>query len=489
MTVLQLVTDSKPTRYDARLLIDGKWRSGATDEWLAILNPAHEAEIGRLAVATAQDIDDALAAADRGFKSWRNVPALERSAILRKAAALLRERASEVATSLTREQGKPLVQAQAEIQSSAEIFEWYAEEARRSYGRLIPARRPGVTQAVVQEPVGPVAAFSPWNFPASQAARKIAAALAAGCSIIIKGPEEAPSPIIALAEVLIAAGLPDGVLNLLFGRPAEISERLIPSPIIRKVSFTGSVPVGKHLAELAARCVKPTTLELGGHSPVIVFDDADIEKAVKILGQFKYFNAGQVCISPTRFLVQRSVSAAFTDALAGIAKDLKIGDGLDPVTQVGPLASQRRLNAVEALINDAVGQGARVVTGGHRVGNRGYFYAPTILTDLPENSRILHEEPFGPVALLQSFQTEDEAIERANATAYGLAAYGFTGSAARIERLGRDLEAGMISINQIGLGPVETPFSGIKESGYGREGGFEGIAAYTVTKFISSSAS
>jgi succinate-semialdehyde dehydrogenase/glutarate-semialdehyde dehydrogenase len=471
-----------------QLLINGAWRDGSTGDWLPVVNPATEAQIGRLAVATRQDLDDALAGAKAGFQAWRQVSAIERGKILRNAANNLRAQIDSLALALTQEQGKPLVEAKIELAVSADIFDWYAEEARRIYGRLIPARAPNVTQSVVQEPIGPVAAFSPWNFPASQAARKIAAAIAAGCSIIIKGPEETPSPIIALAQALLAAGLPAGVLNLVFGRPAEISEYLIPSPIIRKVSFTGSVPVGKHLAELAARHMKPATMELGGHSPVIVFDDADLDAATKQLTTFKYRNAGQVCISPTRFFVHQSIYDGFTEAFAAAAKAVKVGNGLEPETQMGPLANQRRVEAVDALISEAVADGARLVAGGRRIGNRGYFYEPTVLADIPAHSRILHQEPFGPVALLLPFESDAEAIAKANDTAYGLAAYAYTRSAVRADLVARSLEAGMISINQIGLGPIETPFGGIKDSGYGREGGSEGIEAYLQTKFVSSAA-
>jgi len=471
-----------------QLLINGAWRNGSGDDWLPVLNPATEQQIGRLAVATKADLDDALVAAKVGFQQWRQVAAIDRAKLLRQAAAYLREATDTLATGLTRQQGKPLAEAKVELGICADVFEWYAEEARRVYGRLIPARLPNVTQSVLHEPIGPVAAFSPWNFPGSQAARKIAASIAAGCSIIIKGPEEAPGPIIGLAQALIRAGLPAGVLNLVFGRPDEISEYLIPSPIIRKVSFTGSVPVGKHLAELAARYMKSATMELGGHSPVIVFEDADLDLATKQMTAFKFRNAGQVCISPTRFFAHQAIYDRFVDAFGAAAREVKVGDGLDPQSQMGPLANARRVEAVDALIQEAVSDGARLVAGGRRVGNRGYFYEPTVLADIPPRSRILHQEPFGPVALLASFTSDEEAIARANDTAYGLAAYAYTTSAKRSELAARSLEAGMVSINQIGLGPIETPFGGIKESGYGREGGSEGIEAYLQTKFVSSAA-
>lgn len=468
-----------------KLLIDGVWRAGATDAWLEILNPATEAVIGHLAVATKADLDEALAAAQKGFLTWRAVAPYERARLLRKAGELLRARARPVAELLTLEQGKPLAQAQLEIATSADIFDWNAEEAKRVYGRIIPARQANVYQAVVREPVGPVAAFTPWNFPASQAVRKIAASLAAGCSIILKGPEEAPGAVIALAEVLMEAGLPAGVLNLVFGHPAEISEHLIPSPVIRKVSFTGSVPVGKHLAALAAQYMKPTTMELGGHSPVLVCDDADPQVAAKIMVAAKYRNAGQVCVSPTRFYVQEKVYEPFAEAFAAGARAQSVGDGLDPATRMGPLANARRLQAVTDLVADAVGKGARLLAGGARIGNQGYFFEPTVLADLAPDSRILHEEPFAPVALLLPFGALEEAIAKANDTGFGLASYGFTGSVATAERLAAELEAGMVAINGAPLALPETPFGGIKESGYGREGGSEGIEPYLITKFVS----
>jgi succinate-semialdehyde dehydrogenase/glutarate-semialdehyde dehydrogenase len=476
--------NAEPGR-EIRLLIDGEFRAGGAGDWLPVVNPATETPVGRLAVATRDDLDVALDAAARGFARWRNISAMERSKLLRRAGDLIRERADGLAKALTTEQGKPLTEARIEILNCADILDWYAEEARRIYGRTIPARLPGVTQAVVHEPIGPVAAFSPWNFPASQAVRKIAAALAAGCSIIIKGPEEAPSGILGIGAALTDAGVPAGVVNIVFGRPAEISEHLIPSPIIRKVSFTGSVPVGKHLAQLAGAHMKPTTMELGGHAPVLIFDDVDPAKAAQTLAGMKFRNAGQVCISPTRFYVQGESYQPFLKAFVGAAQALRVGDGLDAQSQMGPLASRRRLDAVEAMVAEAVTDGATVATGGKRIGNRGYFYAPTVLTDLPASARILSNEPFGPIALVQPFTDPGEAIAKANATRYGLAAYAFTGSSERAALAANGLEAGMVSINHFGLGLIETPFGGIKESGYGHEGGSEGLSAYLVKKFVS----
>ncbi|HWA46380.1 MAG TPA: NAD-dependent succinate-semialdehyde dehydrogenase [Hypericibacter adhaerens] len=470
---------------DIQLLIDGEFRAGSSNDWLAIVNPATEATVGRLAVATKADLDRALAAAARGFAQWRTVSPFERSKLLRRAGDLIRSRADGLAEALTAEQGKPLAEARIEIMTCGDILDWYAEEGRRTYGRTIPARLPGVTQIVTQEPIGPVAAFSPWNFPASQAMRKIAGALAAGCSIIIKPPEEAPSAALAFGAALTEAGVPAGVVNIVFGRPAEISEHLIPSPIIRKVSFTGSVPVGKHLAQLAGAHMKPATMELGGHAPVLVFDDVDPAKAAQILVGMKFRNAGQVCVSPTRFYVQGDSYRPFLKAFAGAAQALRVGEGRDPQSQMGPLANRRRLDAVESLVNDAVADGAKVATGGKRIGNRGYFYAPTVLTDLPASARILSTEPFGPVALIQPFGDPAEAIEKANATSYGLASYAFTKSSERAALAAGSLQSGMVGINHFGVGLIETPFGGIKDSGYGHEGGSEGLAAYLVKKFVS----
>ena len=466
------------------LYIDGAWRSGDGRDELEVLDPTTEAVIARLPVASRADLDDALAAAGSAFPKWAAKSAFERAKLLRAAAALVRERLGDIARVLSFEQGKPLPEAQVEVANAADIMDWYADEGRRAYGHIIPSRMAGVSQQATREPIGPVAAFSPWNFPVSQAVRKIAAALAAGCTIILKGPEEAPSAVCEIARALAEAGVPAGVMNLVFGRPAEISEHLIPAPQIRKVSFTGSVPVGKHLAGLAGSHMKPVTMELGGHSPVIVFDDADVSQAALQLAAFKYRNAGQVCISPTRFLVHDKAYDGFLDAFVTKASSMRVGPGLEATTEMGPLATARRLDAVSAMVSEAVADGARLVTGGSRLGNAGYFYAPTVLADVPETSRIMNEEPFGPVALVNRFADEDEAIERANATPYGLAAYAFTRSARRAGRVSAALRTGMVAINHFGLGLAETPFGGVADSGYGREGGAEGLDAYLVTKFV-----
>ncbi|MDR3509457.1 MAG: NAD-dependent succinate-semialdehyde dehydrogenase, partial [Caulobacteraceae bacterium] len=465
---------------DCPLLIDNVWRSGSAGTWTPILNPADESQVGRHAVATTADLDDALAAAARGFAVWRDTPALARSQVLRKAASLILERIDALATRLTREQGKPIAQARMEIEGCARAFDWYAEEGRRAYGRILPVNALGIAPQVRREPIGPVAAFTPWNFPASQAAQKIAGALAAGCSILLKGPEDAPGPCMGLAQSLVDAGLPPGVLGLVFGVPAEISEYLIASPVIRKVSFTGSVPVGKLLATQAAARMKPCTMELGGHGPVLVFDDVDPAATGKLAAAGKFRNAGQVCISPTRFMVHQSLYEPFVQSFVAAAEALKVGDGLDAATEMGPLVSRRRLEAVEAIVSEAVADGARLRTGGERIGNTGYFYRPTVLTDVPDTARVLNEEPFGPIAVISSFTDRAEAMARANGLPYGLAAYAFTRSQDNAEFVARNFESGMVGINTFAIAGAETPFGGIKESGYGREGGIEGLDAYLV---------
>jgi succinate-semialdehyde dehydrogenase/glutarate-semialdehyde dehydrogenase len=469
---------------DCALMIDNVWRAGASGEWSPILNPVDESVIGRHAVAQIADLDDALAAAARGFALWRDVGPLARSKVLRGAAALILERIDALATRLTREQGKPLAQARMEIEGCARAFDWYAEEGRRAYGRIVPTNTPGLTLQVRREPVGPVAAFTPWNFPASQAAQKIAGALAAGCSIVIKGPEDAPSGCVGLAQCLIDADLPPGALSLVFGHPPTISEYLIASPVVRKVSFTGSVPVGKLLAGLAAAQMKPCTMELGGHAPVLVFGDVDPVATGATLAAQKYRNAGQVCISPTRFMVHETLYTPFVDAFVARAETLKVGDGLDPASEMGPLVSQRRLQAADEIVADAVASGARLRTGGARIGNTGYFYQPTVLTDVPETARVLNEEPFGPIAVIAPFSDREEVMARANATPYGLAAYAFTRSQDDAAFVASRFESGMVGVNTFQVGGAEAPFGGVKESGYGREGGPEGLDAYLVPKIV-----
>jgi succinate-semialdehyde dehydrogenase/glutarate-semialdehyde dehydrogenase len=476
--------DTDVEAQDRRLLINNVWRDGGGGAWLPILNPVDESVVGRFAVATTADLDDALAAAQAGFEMWRDTGPLARAKVLRAAAALILERADAIARALTREQGKPFAQARGEIEGCARGFEWAAEEGRRTYGRVIPSNTPGLLWSTNRAPVGPVAAFTPWNFPASQAAAKIGSAITAGCSMILKGPEDAPTGCVALAQALVDAGLPPGVLNLVFGHPPEISEYLIASPIIRKISFTGSVPVGKHLATLAAAQMKPCTMELGGHAPVLVFGDVEPLAAAKAMAQGKFRNAGQVCISPTRFIVHETIYEPFVEAFTASAKAIVVGDGLDPATEMGPLANDRRLAAVESIVAEALAAGATLRTGGQRIGNTGYFYAPTVLTDVPDAARVLHDEPFGPIAVISAFKDREEAMARANSTPFGLAAYAFTRSQDDAAFVARRYEAGMVGINTFMVGGSEAPFGGVKESGYGREGGMEGIDAYLTTKVV-----
>jgi len=468
---------------DTQLFIDGHWRDGSKPR-LPVLNPATEEMIGTLAHAGQADLDEALAAAQRGFEVWRRTGALERSKLIRRAAEILRGRIDTIATLMTLEQGKPLVESRAEATGAADTIEWFAEETRRTYGRIVPARAMNVTQMVMKEPVGVAAAFTPWNFPLNQAVRKVSAALAAGCSIILKGPEETPASCAALIDVFAEAGIPDGVVNIVFGVPAEISSYLIPHPIIKKISFTGSTVVGKQLAAMAGSHMKRVTMELGGHAPALVFDDADVAHAVKILAANKFRNGGQVCVAPTRFLVQDKVYEDFLAGFVETAENIKVGDGMEKGTRMGPLANSRRLEAMESLVADATSRGAKVVTGGERIGNRGYFFKPTVLTDVPLSARVMNEEPFGPVALISRFSDYDKAIAEANRLPYGLAAYAYTTSAKTMANLGRDIESGMVSINHHGIALPELPFGGIKDSGYGSEGGIEAVEAYLNTKLV-----
>ncbi len=474
---------------DTKLLIDGQWRDAAGGRTIAVLDPATEEVIGQVAWAGREDLDAALAAAERGFKTWSATSAFERYKLMRKAAELFRERADETAWVMTREQGKPLTEAKMEVMAGADVIDWFAEEGRRTYGQIIPARAAGVSQLAFKMPVGPVAAFTPWNFPINQVVRKLSGALATGCSIIVKAPEETPAAPAALIRAFVDAGLPDGVANLVYGVPAEISEYLIPHPVIRKISFTGSTAVGKHLAALAGQHMKRATMELGGHAPVIVTEDADLGKAIKILAGSKYRNAGQVCVSPTRFLVQDSVKKSFVEGLAEAASAIKVGNGLEEDTRMGPLANERRIPVLQEMVQDAVGEGGGLVTGGRRIGNKGYFFEPTVLEDVPTSARIMNEEPFGPVAVVNGYKDVDAMIEEANRLPYGLASYAFTGSQSTAHEIAMRVEAGMTTINHIGLALPEVPFGGIKDSGHGTEGGSEAVEAYLTTRFVTTAAS
>ncbi|MCG5072566.1 NAD-dependent succinate-semialdehyde dehydrogenase [Paraburkholderia tagetis] len=467
---------------DTQIYVDGAWRAGA--KTIAVIDPATEAEIGRLSLASEQDLSDAAVAAARAFSAWRKVSPLERSKLMRRAADILRERAGEIAAIMTREQGKPLGEAKAETLAGADVIDWFAEEGRRTYGRVVPSRTDAVRQIVTREPVGPVACFTPWNFPLNQAVRKVSAALASGCTVVLKGPEETPASCAALVQVFIDAGLPQGALNLVFGVPSEVSSYLIAHPAIRKISFTGSTPVGKLLASKAGEHMKRATMELGGHAPAIVFADADIARAARLLAGAKFRNAGQVCISPTRFMVEDAAYDEFVEHFVAATQAIKVGNGLTEGVQMGPLANDRRLAAMERLVADAREHGAKVLTGGERVGREGYFFAPTVLTDVPLTARIMNEEPFGPLAPITRFSRYEDAVAEANRLPYGLAAYAYTRSAATSAALSEDIETGMLSINHHGLALPEVPFGGVKDSGYGSEGGTEAMEAYLVTKFV-----
>jgi succinate-semialdehyde dehydrogenase/glutarate-semialdehyde dehydrogenase len=474
------------TPYDSLyLFIDGKWFDADGRETATVRNPATEEIIGQVPLATADELDLALEVAQRGFEQWRNTVPAERARVLKRAADIILERAAHIAAQMTLEEGKPIGEAMDEVTRAAEYFEWFAESARRIDGRVVPANRPGVLQLVKRQPIGPVAAFTPWNFPAITPARKLSAALAAGCSVILKPGEESPSTALALARALDDAGLPKGVLQVVFGVPDEVSSQLIASPIIRKVTFTGSVPIGRLLSSRAAEGVKPITLELGGHGPVLVFDDADVERAAVEGVANRFRGTGQVCISSTRFMVQRGVYEQFVDHFVAATKALRIGNGMHPHTQVGPLANLRQLNKMEELVADAVAKGAQVLAGGEALPGPGFFFAPTVLAYVPMDARIMHEEPFGPIAIVMPFDGLADGLAEANRLPYGLSAYAFTTNARTAIDVADGLEAGMIGINQYRIVATELPFGGIKESGHGSEGGIEGIEHYLTNKFIS----
>ncbi|WP_299508388.1 NAD-dependent succinate-semialdehyde dehydrogenase [uncultured Roseobacter sp.] len=467
-----------------QLFIDGTWVDASDGGTLDLVNPSNYELIGQIAVATDADIDRALASAKAGFDIWRKVSAWDRAAILRRAAGLIEQRKEDMALRLTAEQGKPIAEARSELSRSAEIFVWCASEAIRSYGRVYPQRVRSGRQLTVKEPVGPVAAFTPWNFPVVLSCRKLAAALGAGCSIILNPPNEAPSAVAGIVQCLKDARLPPGVVTFLTGNPAQLSERQVNAPEISKVSLTGSIRVGKLLSQMAGAQLKPVTMELGGHAPVVVFEDTDIERAAALTAGFKYRNAGQVCLGVSRIFVQDSIFDGFYTAFAKHVEALKMGNGMDPATTMGPMANERRVEAMERIVADAVERGAKVTHGGKRR-NDGCYFEPTLIRDLPDDSLLMTEEPFGPVAPIVSFKTYDEVIARANALPYGLAAYAFTGSLKTATDIADDFEAGWIGINEFTPSLAEAPFCGFKDSGLGAEGGPEGFDAYLKTKFIS----
>jgi succinate-semialdehyde dehydrogenase/glutarate-semialdehyde dehydrogenase len=467
-----------------RQFIAGQWRAGGQGVAAEVRNPATGQVLAEVPRASTQDLDDALAAAASAFELWRLKSPQERAAVLMRTAVLVRERVEDMARLMTLEQGKTLAESRMEFMLSAETFEWYAQEALRSYGRVIPPRVRGTRQLVVPQPLGPVAAFTPWNFPAILPARKIAPALAAGCTMVLKPSEETPMSSLVLAQALADAGLPAGVLNVVFGVPSEVSTHLISSPLIRKVTFTGSTGVGRELARLASIGPKPCTLELGGHAPVLIFDDADLERTVATCVQGKSRNAGQVCTSPTRFMVQEGIHDAFVSRYGQALDALKVGPGLDASHQMGALANVRRVDAIEALVADAVAGGGRVVAGGQRMGGQGYFFRPTLVVDTPDKAQALKIEPFGPLALVRRFSSLDQGLAMANDTPYGLAAYAFTQSAATAVTVSDELQAGGIGINTFAVSAIEAPFGGLKDSGYGQEGGPEGLHSYLHMKYV-----
>jgi len=473
---------SKTYDADLALFINGGWKVGEGRDLFPVVDPASGETIAEVPLASPADLDEALAAVDRGFKLWSATPAETRAAVLKKAAGLLRERADAIARLLTLEQGKPLAEARGEVMSSALLFDWCAEEAGRIYGRTL-VRPTGQRALVTRQPVGPVAAFSPWNFPIYLMAKKLAPALAVGCSVVAKPPEETPGCTGALVRCLLDAGLPADVVQLVHGVPDAVSRHLLASPVIRKVSFTGSVPVGRHLMRLAADGLKRVTMELGGHAPVLVFEDCDLEKTLDMVVPQKFRNAGQVCVSPTRFYVQEGIYQRFVEGFAARTQGVTTGHGLEADTRMGPLANVRRPAAIEALVEDAAAKGARVMAGGKR-GNAGFFFQPTLLADVPDNADIMNNEPFGPVAVAAPFTTLEDAVSKANRLPYGLAAFAFTEGLRTANLLGDAIESGMVGINTFAISTADAPFGGVKDSGFGSEGGLEGIDSYLVTKAI-----
>ena len=468
------------------LYIDGGWRPASDGGVKQVFDPATEAVLGEVPAATAEDLDAAVAAAEKGLKTWRGTNPWERGARIRKVAELIRERVDGIARLMSAETGKPLAEAVAETNGAADQFEWYAEETKRIYGQTIEGRTPDVRMTVRYQPVGVVAAFSAWNFPALLPARKIAAALGAGCSIVVKPAGEAPGCCMALIQACHDAGIPAGVVNLVSGESSLIAPHLIHAPAVRKVSLTGSVPVGRQILHLAADGVKKVTMELGGHGPVLVFDDADIDAAARACAATKFRNCGQVCISPSRFYVQESAYPAFAAAFAEVARAIKVGRGLDDGVQMGPMANARGLAAAREMIGDARERGAELLAGGDtpRGMERGYFLEPTVLGLVPDDAKIMIEEPFAPVAPITTFSDMDEALSRANSLPFGLAGYCFTASLKTAHLVSDALECGMVGVNEMLLATAEAPFGGIKESGMGREGGSLGIMDYLVPKYV-----
>lgn len=466
------------------LLIDGQFRQGSGGDAQDVINPATEETLATVPHATASDLDEALAAAEKGFKTWKAMTPLARQAIINKAADIIMANIDEHARDLTMEMGKPIGESKIELALGMDCLRWYGEEGKRAYGRIVPSRIPGARQLVTKEPIGVASAFVAWNFPCMNVVRKIGGALGAGCSLIIKPSEETPGTAVAIARAFQEAGLPDGVLNVVFGVPDTVSRHVLADTRVKKLSFTGSVPVGKHLQKLAAENLIRCTMELGGHSPVVIFDDADLDNAIDVIGNNKFRNAGQVCISPTRFYVQENVYSKFVEGFAEVANNLKVGNGLDDGVQMGPLIDERRLPIMEDWVSDAKDHGASVAAGGERLGNKGYFYKPTVLRDVPEDARIMNEEPFGPVAPVTAFKSVDEVVDKANKLSFGLASYVFTTDGKKARAMSDAIDAGLVGVNHPGVSTPETPFGGVNESGYGSEGGTEGLECFLRTKFV-----
>ncbi|MCT8973904.1 NAD-dependent succinate-semialdehyde dehydrogenase [Microbaculum marinisediminis] len=471
---------------DFELYIGGAWAAAMNGATKQVFDPATEEEIGKIADAGPDDLARALSAAAQGFEIWRRTGTWDRAAKIRRVADLIRERVDTIARVMSIETGKPLAEAVGETNGAADQFEWYSEETKRIYGQIIGSRTAESRLSVIYQPVGVVAAFSAWNFPALLPARKIAAALAAGCSVIVKPASEAPGSCGAIVQACHDAGIPAGVVNFVTGNSSMIARHLISSPVVRKVSVTGSVPVGKQILHLAADGVKKVSMELGGHGPVIVFDDADAEQAAAVCAATKFRNCGQVCISPTRFYVHENSYEAFAAKFAEVARSIKLGRGLDEGVQMGPMANARGLDTIKTMVADAVDKGADVLAGGNVPSefNRGFYFEPTVLGRVPDDALVMNEEPFGPIAPLATFTEYDDVIRRANSLPFGLAGYVFTSNLGNATRASEDLEVGMVGVNEMLLATAEAPFGGIKESGMGREGGSLGIHDYLEPKYV-----
>jgi len=475
------------TAQASRMYIDGKWCDAQDGKTIGVINPATEEIVAPMAFGSRADTKRAIDAAAKAMPGWMKLTPFDRAKVLKKTADLMRERADAMARTLTMEQGKPLAEAKGEILHSADTFEWFAEEGKRAYGQVIPNSQPGKKHVTLKHPVGVVAAISPWNFPITLQSRKIAPSLAAGCTIVSKPASQTPLVLVQLFECLVDAGLPPGVANLVTGPAQDIADEFLENPIVRKISFTGSTEVGKQLMKGAADQVKRLSLELGGHAPFIVFPDADPEVGAKLAVMGKFRNNGQVCIAPSRFYVHSDVRKKFTEATVEFAKALKLGNGLDAGTEIGPMFEKRAMEGTQSLIDDAKSRGAKILTGGGKSSRfaKGYFFEPTVIGELPLDSRIMTEEPFAPVMPLLDFSKIDDVIRAANNTRYGLAAYVFTNDLSIAWKMAEGLEAGIIGINDPVPATPQCPFGGMKESGLGRELGHEGLEAYLETKYIS----